>query len=203
MTRWALPLGVALAAAGCHTEQRVVAVRGSMATFPGAVGGVRPDPAPVREGAAERRAAALTNPMGYTLEAEPDEQLRIVRADGSSVLVSRNPRELLFHLRNALVAEDREAIVEHLLAERTIQSYRDLGRDPMEAADFLIERRREILRLMLQMPMGELTPGQFMRPLGQNAFRLQVRPDSTDPPLKFNKLDYIYEDDGCRLLMIS
>lgn len=203
MARATLAILILCVLTGCDMERRVVAVRGSMATLPGAVGGVRPAPVQVEAGGEDRTAEALTNPMGFRFEGEPDEQLRITRPDGSVFLVCRNPRELLFHLRNALIQEDKDAIVEQLLAKQTLQSYRDLGRDPAEAAEFLLERRREVMRMMLQMPMGELTPGQFMQPIGRNAFRLRVRPDAVDPPLKFTNFDYVYEDDGCRLLLIS
>jgi hypothetical protein len=34
-------------------------------------------------------------------------------------------------------------------------------------------------------------------------FRLEAPAGFADPPLKFRRIDYIYERDACRLLLIS
>lgn len=190
---------------GCETEERVVSSRGSLlGGQPGAVGG--------REGqgarlSAERREAAAAqyanNPMGYKVPDEYDPlTLRYsVQGEGERI-VSRNPRELFFHLRRALIDGDREMLLGQILSAETIATYQELGRDPGEAADFLLSHREQMVRTLQVFPMGEMTPGFYPKPIGRNSFRLEAPPGFATPPLRFRRVDYVYERDACRLLLI-
>ena len=97
--------------AGCAAEERVVSSRGSLlGGQPGAVGGRDGQQARMTE--ERRRAAAVehaNNPMGYRIPSDYDQMtLRYsVQGEGERI-VSRNPRELFFHIRRALIDGDRE-----------------------------------------------------------------------------------------------
>ena len=75
------------------------------------------------------------------------------------------------------------------------------GVDPREAVDYLVKNRADVMKLFTQMPMGEMSPGLFMKPMGAGVYRLEVerRPEGS----KFSKLDVIWERGVCRLVLIS
>lgn len=191
-----------LALAGCETETRVISTRGSLLMGqPGAEGGVFAERPLDAKGptAAER----MNNPMGYRTPGDMDPAtLRVKDARGKEFIVSRNPRELFFHLRRALVDKDSDLLLEQILSRETIATYQELGRDPREAADFIVEHREEINRLLQFFPMADMTPGFFPKNIGRNQFRLEAPPGFANPPLKFRTIDYMYERDACRLLLI-
>lgn len=201
----ALILAILAAPGGCATEERVVSTRGSLlGGQPGATGGreARGD----RMTPDERRAKAVeqaSNPMGYKVPDDYDPMtLRYRVRDEGERIVSRNPRELFFHLRRAMVDQDREILLGQILSGQTIATYQELGRDPGEAADFLLANRVEIVRMLQVFPMGEMTPGFYPKPIGRNSFRLEAPPGFANPPLKFRRIDYVFERDACRLLLI-
>lgn len=178
---------------GCE-ERRVVAVYGPLTGVAGAEGGLTPD-APRR---AERKPAESTDDAP-----RPDENLRLTDPRGVVTLVSRNPRELIFHLRMTLQQEESDLLLDQVLSEATREEYRTRGMDPSEAVAFLRQHRAEIERLLQQIPMGELSPGLFARPLGPSRFRLEIPKGRVDPALRFRRFDYVFERGSCRLLLVS
>ncbi|MGP1309711.1 MAG: hypothetical protein ACTS27_05890 [Phycisphaerales bacterium] len=189
--------------ASCETETRVISSRGSLlAGQPGAEGGLDAAGRPLRsEG--PTTAERMNNPMGYPEPEGVDPMtLRVTDTRGEQFIVSRNPRELFFHIRRALVDQDAELLYEQILSKATIETYLELGRDPREAASFMLEHRAEIVRLMQFFPMADMTPGYFPKNIGRNQFRLEAPPGFANPPLKFRRIDYVYERDACRLLLI-
>jgi hypothetical protein len=199
-----IPIALILAALGaCETESRVVSSKGSLlAGQPGAEGGTLTDGSRARPGG-PTTAQRMNNPMGYKSPEDMDPlTLSVKDVRGEEFIVSRNPRELFFHLRRALVNQDRDLILEQILSRATIETYQELGRDPGEAADFILAQRQEIVRLLQFFPMADMTPGFFPKNIGRNQFRLEAPPGFANPPLKFRKIDYMFERDACRLLLI-
>lgn len=201
----AIPLTLLLVTnlAGCETETRVVRTSGSLlAGQPGAEGGVRVDGGAEGDGPTVQQ--RMNNPMGYKTPEDMDPlTLRITDRHGEEFIVSRNPRELFFHLRRALVDQDPEVLHEQIIAHATLERYQELGINPRDAAEFIIKHRQEVVRTLQFFPMADHTPGFFPKPIGRNMFRLEAPPGFADPPLKFRRIDYIYERDACRLLLIS
>ena len=191
-----------LALGACQEERRVVRTSGGLQGLPGAEGGVETEAPLVARPGDAAPGVDPSNPAGYSIEAG-DESLRFKNPDGSITLVCRNPRELMFHLRKTLQDEERALTLEQVLSSRTREAYRAKGLRPEDAVDFLLTHRWEIFRLLQQLPMGEMTPGTFAKPIGPSEFRLEVPPHAVDPPLRFRKFDYVFERGGCRLLLIS
>lgn len=193
---------VALALSGCQSERRVVRTTGGLQGLPGAEGGLEVERPRVELETDAKPGVDPSNPAGYA-GPDPDDALRLTDADGTITLVCRNPRELMFHLRKTLQDEERDLVREQVLSARTHDVYKAKGLPVDEAVDFLIEHRAEVIRLLQQFPMGEMSPGMFVRPIGPSQFRLEAPMGTTDPPLKFRRFDYVYERGACRLLLIS
>ncbi len=202
----AIPLSILVGTvlAACETETRVVRSSGSLLSGqPGAEGGVRVDSAGGRTDGPTMQ-ERMNNPMGYKTPEDMDPlTLRVTDRHGEEFIVSRNPRELFFHLRRALVDQDPELLYEQIIAHETLKRYEELRINPRDAADFIIKHRQEVVRTLRFFPMADHTPGFFPKPIGRNMFRLEAPPGFADPPLKFRRIDYIYERDACRLLLIS
>ena len=196
-------VGTAAAAlSACAVEERVVSVRGGLHGLPGAEGGrAVQGPREGREGSGPPDMSRLSNPMGYATPEGVDDSLRYTGPDGNVRIMSRNSRELIYHLRRAL-GENDEEILRLTLSEMIRERYRARGEDPRAAIEFLLRHRDEILRTLAQFPMGDLTPGQFAQSIGRNAYRLEAPPGTTDPPLRFRRFDYVFEREGCRLVLI-
>lgn len=192
---------LALALASCAEERRVVAVRGGLQGLPGAQGGVRAE-APVVENEQERRASSMQNPRGYKTEAEPDDLLRIEKPGGAVVLVSRNARELAFHLRQTLARNEPTLLLEQVLSKETRDTYIAQGKDPADAVAFLFKRQDDVLRLIQNLHLAERLPLDLGEVIGSNQYRLRVPPGLVDPPLRFDTFDYVFDRDGCRLLLL-
>jgi hypothetical protein len=192
------------ALAACETETRVVRSSGSLLSGqPGAEGGQVVDGNRTSRGGPSIQ-ERMNNPMGYkTPEGLDPLTLRATDPRGNETVVSRNPRELFFHLRRALVDQDPDLLCDDVLSHETLKTYEELGINPRDAAEFILKHRQEIVRTLQFFPMADHTPGFFPKPIGRNMFRLEAPPGFADPPLKFRRIDYIYERDACRLLLIS
>ncbi len=166
-------------AAGCRYE-RVVSYNPPLASLPGAV----TQTPPVRPG----------QQPGATGSAE----IVIEHEDGSIELISRNALQLLTHVRRLIgaqgkeIPEARDLFVEQILSEKTKQEFIDRGFDPAEAYLELRRRERDVLKLLSRMPMGEFTPGLFLKPLERNAFRLAA-PPRTSEGLNWTFVDVVVE----------
>jgi hypothetical protein len=202
----AIPLALLAVSAlpGCETETRVVRSSGSLLSGqPGAEGGQVVDGGRSSSGGPTMQ-ERMNNPMGYkTPEGLDPLTLRATDPRGNETIVSRNPRELFFHLRRALIDQDEDLLCDDVLSRETHKTYAELGIDPRTAAEFILKHRQEIVRTLQFFPMADHTPGFFPKPIGRNMFRLEAPAGFADPPLKFRRIDYIYERDACRLLLIS
>lgn len=203
---WWGALAVALSA-GCE-ERRVINRRVALRGIPGAVGGEDVD-APLAGGSSDRPAFdAINNPANYATPRDLDATLRVKGPDNKPRLVSRNPREMLLHLRTTLANEEYDLLLGQIVAEQTKSEYRKRGKDPAEAVEFFRRHRDDILRLVQEFPLGELTPDRMAQPIGPSTFRLEVPEllaggSTRGGGLLFRRIDYIFEPDACRLLLID
>lgn len=126
--------------------------------------------------------------------------LREETEDGAIKLLSFAPRHLVTHLRQTLLNEEYDLLYEQLISDRTKQEYEERDRDPLEARAWFQRHRRDVLRLLAKMPMGEQTPGLYMRNVGNGVYRLQL-PNRADSD--FQRLDFVWERGVCRLVLIS
>lgn len=195
---------------GCEMERRVLKVHGPLVGLPGAVGGEQTQAPLVPRDATPISAGydPINNPANYATTGEVDAGLRIRQPDGSARLVSRNPRELLLHLRTTLMNEEYSLLVEQLLSDRTIDEYRRRGLSVTAAEAFFRRHREDVLRLIGEFPMGELTPDRNARPIGLNLYRLEVPPEFAEgggpgTSMVFRRLEYSFDATACRLVMID
>jgi len=148
---------------GCAVEEKRIGYRPMLGGLPGAEGGY-----------------AVSPPRGA--EGEPrklgDDELEITRPDGtakgSKVLLARTARHVMVHIANTVSKDDSELFVREVLSERTKAEYFERGLSPSEAFTAVKAREAEVLRLFNLMPMGEYTPGLFLRGIGGGVQRLEV-----------------------------
>lgn len=190
--------------AGCATEERVVEVRGGLAglaRLPGASSNLPLEAVgPSAADSAERWNELLgAQDKGEKIEGHA---LRRELEDGSVLLLSRSPRELILHLYETLRDGELELLEEQIISARTKRAYLSQRKSSREAVDWLVKNREDVEALLATMPAGEQTPGVVMRPLGQNAFRLSSG-DAAGLGLKLKQLDLVVEQGRFRLLMIQ
>lgn len=170
---------------GCETEEKVVRYRPILAAVPGA----QSNTAPVGDPFEGRR----VDPA-----ATDADSLVIELPDGTIKLVSKTGRQLMAHIINTIDKGERELFVEQVLSEITKREFYDRGLDPGEAFDEFRKRRADIMKLFNLMPMGEYTPGVYMKGVGGGVQRLKVSgPSAMD--LRWNFMDMNYEAGGWRL----
>ncbi len=182
---WIAVSAVAMLTLGCETEERVVRYRPFLATIPGAQFGTAPVGDPF-DGKYE-------DPSAYD-----GDSLVVELPDGEILLVSKTGRHLMAHVINTIDADDKALFLDQVLSEITKQEFIDRGIDPGEAFVELKKRRTDIMKLFNLMPMGEYTPGVYMKGVGGGVQRLKVSgPSAMD--LRWNFMDMKYEKGGYRL----
>ncbi|MBX3365963.1 MAG: hypothetical protein KF912_01440 [Phycisphaeraceae bacterium] len=175
----------AIASGGCETEEKIVRYRPILAAVPGA----QSNTAPVGDPFEGRR----VDPS-----ATDAKSLVVELPDGEKVLVMKTGRQLMAHIINTIDANERDLFVEQVLSEATKKEFLERAIDPGEAFDLLKKRRMDIMKLFNLMPMGEYTPGVYMKGVGGGVQRLRVvGPSATD--LRWNFMDMNYERGGWRL----
>lgn len=180
-------LAMMLAFAGCQTEEKIIRYRPILASVPGA----QYNTAPVGDPFEGRR-------VDPTAAATDTDSLVIELPDGERKLVLKTGRHLMSHIINMIDEDERELFVEQVLSEITKDEFYDRGLDPGEAFDACKKRRTDIMKLFNLMPMGEYTPGVYMKGVGGGVQRLKVSgPSAMD--LRWNFMDMNYEAGGWRL----
>lgn len=152
-------------AAGCET--RYVRYNPPLANLPGAKTGVQP--------VYGEDLAVLASPMSKDTTAEPV----LKNADGTKTLVSRNARDLMFHIATTMREDDEKTFTEQVLSEATRDEFYQRGHDPAWAFRELKRRRVDVEQVFKALPQGDLTPGVRYEVVGQNVFR--VRQHYLDP----------------------
>lgn len=106
--------------------------------------------------------------------AVPGGKIRTEDEDGNVTLYAKSIKHLMNHIIYALENNERDLFTEQILSQITIDEFTERGMDPGVAFDELVKRRRDIYRMFNYMPMGESTPGLYIKPIGENLFRLAV-----------------------------
>lgn len=211
---------------GCATEERVIAARGGLFGLPGSQSALDKDINQSRSAPTD----AAGRPVGQwdrLLDSFPSDRplkgdeevpsaddgapvdpaealrnrLRVIEPDGSVILVSRSPADVMYHLMATLRYEEFELLHDQVLSDQTKTEYRKRGLDPMDAVVWLARRQEQIADLFATFPMGDQTPGVLLENIGRNAFRIRA-PVSQRPELKLTTFDTVIEKGSFRLLMI-
>lgn len=129
--------------------------------------------------------------------------IRQVLPDGTIVLRARTARDLMVHVRRALVDADealeRELFVEQVLSDTTRAEYEDRGLDPGQAFDTLRARREDVLLLFNRIgPLAENSPQVILQKVGENIIRLKVTGMAADG-LSWTFMDMSNEGGNWRL----
>jgi len=128
-----------------------------------------------------------------------DTDIVVKNPDGTTTLIARNGRHLMIHIYNTLQEDKADLFVEQVLAERTREAYYRRGLQPVEAFRTLRKRRADVKKLFDQMPMGEYTPGLYVRNLADNITRLEANgPGARD--LHWTSMDMVFEAGNWRLV---
>jgi hypothetical protein len=93
---------------------------------------------------------------------------------------------------------NEEIFTEQVLSTVTKDEFYANGKQPEEAYKWLRDARDEIDELFALMPMGESTPGMYLKRLGGNVYRLEV-PAEVRKGLKFRGMDMVMEKGNWRL----
>jgi len=154
-----------LAIAGCET--RYIHYNPPLANLPGAQTGIQP--------VYGEDLAVLDAATSKTATSEPV----IENADGTKTLISRNARDLIFHIATTMREDDEKTFTEQVLSEMTRDEFYQRGHDPSWAFRELKRRRGDVEQVFKVLPQGDLTPGVRYEVVGPNIFR--VRQHYLDP----------------------
>lgn len=153
--------GVAgVAGVGCETK--VVRYNPPLAGLPGAQTGT-----PAVYDATLR---AQSSPLA----AEPTAKPVIENADGSKTLISRNGRDLMFHIASCMREDDEKTFVEQVLSDATRDEFYERGYDPKLAFKEMKRRREDLEKLFKMLPSAELSPGVRLESVGENVMRVRL-----------------------------
>lgn len=172
-----------LVLSGC-TYERVVSQKGILVGLDGAQSGIP----------AKREGRALPDFLRT-----PDEGIRVEDEEaGTITLYSKSVRQLMAHITTTIGNDEKDLFVEQLLSKRTKEEFYERGLDPGLAFEELKRRERDVGRLFYFMPMGEYTPGLYLKTIGPNTFRLQLS-RVTNESLHWIGIDVVFEDKNYRL----
>ncbi len=128
----------------------------------------------------------------------PEEGIRVEHEDGSITLYTKSVRQLMSQISTTIAKGEKDLFLEQVLSERTKNEFYERGLDPGLAFDELKSHERDIGRLFRFMPMGEYTPGLYLKTIGRNTFRLRL-PRATNESLYWIGLDVVFEQRNYRL----
>lgn len=133
------------------------------------------------------------------VQAVPDAEIVVENPDGTKTLIARNGRQLMIHIHNTLRDDEGDLFVEQVLSERTREEYFSRGRQPIEAFKALKKRRADVKKLFDQMPMGEFTPGLYVRNMPGKITRLEAN-GSGARDLAWTSMDMVFENGNWKLV---
>lgn len=158
----ALAVGWVMTCAGfllgaCESETTVINYRPMLGGLPGAETGT-----PV---------TALSRRGGDPTKID---QLRSEKEDGTVTLQARTIRHVMVHVYETLTKNEKDLFVQQVLSDATKREFAEHGHVAGDAFDMLKAREQELFKLFDAIPMGEYTPGMFVRPVGAGVQRLEV-----------------------------
>lgn len=128
----------------------------------------------------------------------PDEGIRVENDDGTITLYAKSVRQLMAHITTTIQNGEKELFVDQVLSTITKEEFYDRGFDPGMAFDELTNRQRDIFRMFYFMPMGEYTPGLYLKTVGRNTFRLKLSRAGNEK-LYWIGIDSVFENGNYRL----
>jgi len=128
----------------------------------------------------------------------PDAGIRVENDDGTITLYAKSVRQLMAHITATVQNGERDLFVEQVLSSITKEEFYSRGLDPAIAFDELVKRQRHIFRMFHFMPMGEYTPGLFLKTVGRNIFRLKLSRAGNER-LYWIGIDTVFEKGNYRL----
>lgn len=128
----------------------------------------------------------------------PDEGIRVENEDGSITLYTKSIRQLMTQITLCIQNGERDLFVEQVLSQITKDEFFERNLDPGLAFDELVARQRDIFRMFYFMPMGEYTPGMFLKTVGRNVFRINIS-RARNPELYWIGMDSVFEHGNYRL----
>ncbi len=135
---------------------------------------------------------------GSLLPMVPDGQSITENPDGSHTARSTSVRQLIDNIAKSLDNNWQDMFIKDLLSTRAKADMSAEGMTPAQAFKTLKSQRDDVIRLFNLMPMGEYTPGYFMKPVRDGMFRLSV-PGKAADNLPFSGIDVIFEKSNYRL----
>lgn len=160
MIRMCVMIALIAFAAGCETK--VVRYNPPLAGLPGAQTGV----APVYDSSMK----AADSP----LSAQPTQKPIIENPDGTKTLISRNGRDLMYHIAWTMREDDEKTFTEQVLSEKTRDEFYERGYDPKLAFREMKRRREDLEKLFKMLPSAELSPGVQLETVGVNVMRVRL-----------------------------
>jgi len=125
-------------------------------------------------------------------------KIEVENPDGTKTLTARTGRHLMVHIYNTLVRDEKALFNEQVLSEVTRKEFAERGKKPDEAFETLLARFDDIQELFNRMPLGEYTPGVFIKSVGQRTKRVALD-DVTARDLVYSGFDMVMEDGNYRL----
>ena len=174
-----MPLPLLLA--GC-VEERIIRNDGPLMGLPNAV---------------SQQDRVVEDP-GILLPVVADDSTITENPDGTRTARSSNVRQLIANIDKCLDEDWESVFVTDLLSTRAKTDMAANGMTPAAAFASLKAQRADLNRLFNLMPMGEYTPGFFLKPIGDRTFRLLVPGRGTDG-LPFRGIDAVFEKNNYRL----
>jgi hypothetical protein len=170
-----------LALAGC-VEERVVRYDSPLLGLPGSISGQ------------DRKVETPDSLLPMVADASTITE----NPDGTRSARSTSVRQLIDNIARSLDNNWEDVFVRDLLSTKAKSDMSAEGMTPSQAFRTLKAQRDDVIRLFNLMPMGEYTPGYFMKPVGDGVFRLSV-PGKAADKLPFRGIDVIFEKSNYRL----
>lgn len=194
-TRTARPIlvgmaALALLAAGCQPETKVIRSRRLLA---GVAGAETDTP---NTGLAVSSTSQFFNAVPPN-EVEMDEPV-LVDEDGNRTLLSRTTRHLMYHIATTLREDDRELFAEQVLGGITKREFEARGLNPEQAFDMLKPYQRDIFLLFQRIPLGDKTPRATFGRVGARVWRISL-PSELTRGLRFKFMDVELEQGQWKL----
>lgn len=172
---------LAAALASC-VEERVIRSDGPLMGLPGS----------------QSQAERVVGDPGTLLPVVADDSTITENPDGTRTARSSNVRQLITNIAKCLDEDWESVFIADLLSAKSKTDMAATGMTPAQAFRQLKAQRDDIIKLFNLMPMGEYTPGYFLKPVGPRMFRLVV-PGKAADALPYGGLDVIFEKNNYRL----
>jgi hypothetical protein len=147
---------------------------------------------------AQSQMREVSDPGDSLLPLVGDDQAMVENPDGTRTARSTSVRQLIANLAKCLENDWGDTFEKDLLSSHAKADMAAQGMTPTMAWARVKREKEQIYRLFNLMPMGEFTPGYFMRRVGDRTFRLRVTGREADQ-LQYQGIDVVFEKTNYRL----